>query len=157
MAIASSSPAPASGRLQPMLIDLDVDRVLRRPRIIGPDIALAEAHAVERLRRQARSVVGELLGIGEGPAQTLDDSAAAADLDNQALTYSPGSCEQYLNARFEKKTVFFEGWLSGWISAHNRLMPDTYSLIPGGDEQLEAQLKALEDWCQLHPLRDFVD
>src|SRR5207253_500362 len=71
--------------------------------------------------------------------------AAAADLDNQALTYSPGSCEQYLNARFEKKTVFFKGWLSGWISAHNRLMPDTYSLIPGGDEQLEAQLKALED------------
>jgi hypothetical protein len=98
----------------------------------------------------AGPVLGLALALGAG-------GAAAADLNNQALTFSPGSCEQYLNARFEKKTVFFKGWLSGWISAHNRLMPDTYSLIPSGDdEQLEKQLQALEDWCQLHPLEDFV-
>jgi hypothetical protein len=82
-------------------------------------------------------------------------AAHAADANNQANTYSPGSCETYLNARFEKKIVFFKGWLSGWISAHNRLMPDTYSLVID-DEQLEGPLKFIEDWCELHPLEDFV-
>ena len=82
-------------------------------------------------------------------------AAHAADVNNQANTYSPGSCETYLNARFEKKTIFFKGWLSGWISAHNRLMPDTYSLVID-DEQLEGPLKFMEDWCELHPLEDFV-
>ena len=82
--------------------------------------------------------------------------ARAADENNAANTYSPGSCETYLNARFEKKTNFFKGWLSGWISAHNRLMPDTYSLVPGSDEQLDSEMDFMEDWCQLHPLEDFV-
>jgi hypothetical protein len=85
----------------------------------------------------------------------IGGTAQAADANNQANTFSPGSCETYLNARFEKKTIFFKGWLSGWISAHNRLMPDTYSLVID-DEQLEGPLKFIEDWCELHPLEDFV-
>ncbi len=83
-------------------------------------------------------------------------TARAADLNNQANTFSPGSCETYLNARFEKKTIFFKGWLSGWISAHNRLMPDTYSLVID-DEQLDGPMTFIEDWCNEHPLQDFVD
>jgi len=82
--------------------------------------------------------------------------AVAADLNNAAATYSPGSCEEYLNARFEGKTTFFKGWLSGWISAHDRLMPDTYSLVID-DEQLNGPLKFMAEWCNIHPLADFVD
>jgi hypothetical protein len=82
-------------------------------------------------------------------------AAQAADGNNLANTYSPGSCETYLNARFEKKTIFFKGWLSGWISAHNRLMPDTYSLVID-DEAFEGPMNFIEDWCELHPLEDFV-
>src|SRR5271166_4941398 len=74
----------ASGRLQPVLIDLDVDRVVRRAGIVGPDVALAKAHAVERLRRQARPVIGQLLGIGEGSAKPFDDAAAATDVPGGA-------------------------------------------------------------------------
>ena len=91
-------------------------------------------------------------------ALTLAASGAgrAADLNNAALTFSPGSCEAYLNARRENKTTFFKGWLSGWISAHDRMMPETYALVVD-DEQLVGPLKFMEDWCTLNPLRDFVD
>src|SRR6185437_11109959 len=67
-----------------MLIDLDLDGVLGRPAIIGPQLALAEAHAVERLLRRARTIVGELLGIGEGAAQALDLAGLAADVPGRA-------------------------------------------------------------------------
>src|SRR6185437_6423062 len=67
-----------------MLIDLDLDGVLRRPAIVGPQLALAEAHAVERLLRRARTIVGELLGIGEGAAQPLDLAGLAADVPGRA-------------------------------------------------------------------------
>jgi hypothetical protein len=86
---------------------------------------------------------------------TAGTAALAADANDQANTFSPGSCETYLNARFEKKTIFFKGWLSGWISAHDRLMPDTYSLVVN-DEQLDGPMQFMEDWCNDHPLEDFV-
>ena len=87
---------------------------------------------------------------------TLSGPTLAADANNAAATFSPGHCQDYLNARYEKKTTFFKGWLSGWISAHDRLMPDTYSLVID-DEQLEGPLQFMEDWCYQHPLEDFVD
>ena len=86
---------------------------------------------------------------------TVGARVKAADVNNQANTFSPGSCETYLDARFQKKTILFKGWLSGWISAHNRLMPDTYSLVID-DEQLDGPLQFMEDWCNDHPLEDFV-
>ena len=82
--------------------------------------------------------------------------ASAADLNNAALTFSPGSCNEYLNARRENRITLFKGWISGWISAHDRLMPETYALVID-DEQMVGPLKFMEDWCTLHPLRDFVD
>lgn len=96
------------------------------------------------------------LAIAAAIVALAESAAHAADQNNMANTYSPGSCEMYLNARFEKRTTFFKGWLSGWISAHNRLMPDTYSLVVD-DEQLDGPMTFMEDWCRLHPLRDFVE
>src|SRR5258708_2987035 len=55
-----------------------------RPAIVRPQLAVAEAHAVERLPRQAGAVVGELLGIGEGAAQPLDFAGLAADVPGRA-------------------------------------------------------------------------
>src|SRR5689334_23247925 len=67
-------------RLQPVLVDLDLDRVGIATAIVRPDVALAEADAVERLGRQARTVVGQLLGVGEGAAEPLDHPGMAADV-----------------------------------------------------------------------------
>src|SRR5271166_457659 len=63
-----------------MLIDFDVDRISELPTIVGPDIALPETHAIERLARQAGSRVGELLGVAEYAAQSLDDARLAANV-----------------------------------------------------------------------------
>ena len=38
---------------------------------------------------------------------TLSGEAHAADANNAAATFSPGHCQDYLNARYEKKTTFF--------------------------------------------------
>src|SRR6185437_13839942 len=64
--------SPRSRRLEPVLIDFDLDGVLRRAPILRPDLALAEAHAIKRLGRETGAVIGELLGIAEGAAETLD-------------------------------------------------------------------------------------
>src|SRR5260221_14767937 len=67
-----------------MLIDLDLEGVRPRPAIVRPQLALAEAHAVERLPRQAGAGVGELLGVGEGAAQPLDFARLGADVPGRA-------------------------------------------------------------------------
>jgi len=43
----------SSGRLEPVLVDLDLKRIRVHPGIVRPDIDLSEAHAVERLGWQA--------------------------------------------------------------------------------------------------------
>src|SRR6185312_213673 len=92
------------GRLQPMLIDLDLDRVLSRAGIVGPELALAEADAVERLRRQARAAVGELLRIGEGAAQPLDLAGAAADVPGRAdMTGRIGATHAHAGTRLKAR------------------------------------------------------
>src|SRR5262249_61227184 len=70
--------------LEPMLKNLDIDGVSGGPAIVGPDLALPEAHAVERLARRARPVVGEFLGIAVGGAEPLDHAGAAADVPGRA-------------------------------------------------------------------------
>jgi hypothetical protein len=67
-------------RLQPVFIDFDVDRICRLPPIVGPDVALAEAHPIERLQRQARSRVGEFLWIAKCAAKAFDDAGLAANV-----------------------------------------------------------------------------
>src|SRR5262249_13794202 len=73
-----------SGWLEPMLIDLDLDRVGGCAAIIGPELALAEAHAIKRLRRRSRPVVGELFRIGKSAADALDLAGLAADVPGRA-------------------------------------------------------------------------
>src|SRR5690348_6831938 len=75
---------PLSRWLEPMLINLDLDRVAGRALVIGPELALAKAHAIKRLRRRARPVVGELFGIGESAAEPLDLASLTADVPGRA-------------------------------------------------------------------------
>ena len=70
--------------LEPMLEDLELQQVLGAALVVGPDVGLADAHAVERALGQAVEAVGELLGIGELAAQPLDHAGAAARIDRHA-------------------------------------------------------------------------
>src|SRR5215510_14363147 len=72
------------GRFQPMLVDLDVDRIGVRAAVVGPDLVLNEAHAIERLRRQTVASEGQLLWIGETAADALHDAGFPADIVGRA-------------------------------------------------------------------------
>src|SRR5262245_57519524 len=63
-------------RLQPVFEDVEDDAVASL--IAGPEIALAEAHEIERNRRQAVGAIGSLLRIGELPVQPLDPALPVA-------------------------------------------------------------------------------
>ena len=69
---------PGSSRLQPVLVNLDLDAVRRRPVVVGPEVRLAEPDPVER--RLGTSPVGEFLGVGIGAADPFDHPDAAADV-----------------------------------------------------------------------------
>src|SRR5882762_517649 len=73
-----------SRSLQPMLVDLDLDHVAIRTAIVGPNLFLPEAHAIERLRRQPIAHLRELLRIRERAAQALDLADLAADVVRRA-------------------------------------------------------------------------
>src|SRR5205085_12221992 len=70
--------------LQPVLIDLDLHDIRVRAAIVGPDILLPEAHAIERLRREAAAHLRELLGIRKSAAEPLDLTHLPADIERRA-------------------------------------------------------------------------
>src|SRR2546421_12884466 len=70
--------------LQPMLEDFNFNDIGIRPAIVGPDFLLLEAHAIERLRRQAVAHLRQLLGIGKVAAEALDLADMAADVERRA-------------------------------------------------------------------------
>src|SRR5882724_5738913 len=66
-------------RFQPVLVDLDIDGIAGSAGIVGPYLALNEADAIERKRRQAVAAIGQLLGIRKVAAQALHHARFAAD------------------------------------------------------------------------------
>src|SRR5205085_2379114 len=73
-----------AGGLQPVLEDLDVDGVVRRPNVAGPEVGLPEAHPVEPDRRAIVQAVPLLLGVEEGWQHPLDDAALASAVVRRA-------------------------------------------------------------------------
>src|SRR5512134_3120592 len=94
--------ACASDRFQPMLVQLDVYAILRVASIARPHLALDKAHAIQRLRRESGTSVGELLGIGICAAHTLDDAGAAANVPRRAhVPGRVGTAHAHVLARLE--------------------------------------------------------
>src|SRR4051812_15187017 len=85
-----------------MLVDLKLEHVLVAAPVVWPDVNLADAHAVERAFGQPIEAVGQLLGIGEGAANALDDALAPAGIDgNAAVARRIGAGDAHLVARSE--------------------------------------------------------
>src|SRR5262249_3087233 len=64
-------------RLQPVLVDLDVDGVMGRSDVSRPEVTLAEADPVEGDRRTIVQAVPLFLGIDGGRQNPLDDADLA--------------------------------------------------------------------------------
>src|SRR5262249_39940716 len=84
----SSWPACGSGRLQPVLVDLQIHRVRRAAAVVGPHVALSEAYAIQRLRRKAIALIRKLFWIGIGAARAFDHAALPANVPG--CPYMPG-------------------------------------------------------------------
>src|SRR5437899_1290424 len=90
--------------LQPMLINLDLDHIGVRPAIVGPDVLLHEAHAIERLRRQAAAHLRQFLRVRESAAQALDLADVPADVVRRAdMPERRGFSDAYAVARLEPR------------------------------------------------------
>src|SRR5207302_3351025 len=73
-----------SCRLQPMLINLDLDYVGRIAAVVGPHLFLHETHPVKRLRGQAVAHLRELFRIRKAAAHALDHACVAANVIGRA-------------------------------------------------------------------------
>lgn len=62
-----------------------------------------------------------------------------------------GSCAQYLGARESGGGTLleYEIWLSGYFSAFNLIVSNTYSIM--GDRDMEHFLEALDEYCTQQP------
>src|SRR6516165_7377644 len=67
-----------------MLVDLQFEHVLVAALVVGPNVGLANAHPIEGTLGQSVKSVGQLLGVGKGTADTLDDAQAATGIDRHA-------------------------------------------------------------------------
>jgi len=67
------------------------------------------------------------------------------------------SCGTYIQDRQAHGVgyVIEQGWVGGYISAYNRLMPDTVNILGGTD--LDSVMLWLANYCNAHPLEDLAD
>src|SRR5690349_18874573 len=63
-----------------MLEHLELQQIVLRAVIAGPNVGLLEPHAIEMARGQTVETVGALLGIGERVAVALDHARLAANV-----------------------------------------------------------------------------
>lgn len=84
-------------------------------------------------------VAGALLGSG---------SALAADAKGRAVVHGGVPCKQVVEWRDKNVDNALVWWVSGWISAHNRLMADTFDLADGN---LEGLVRSVESYCRYNP------
>ncbi len=95
----------------------------------------------------------------------LPATVNAADIDGKYATIlikeTLGSCGQYVTARDEGRRGNYGEenihiyWIRGYLTAYNRLRPDTWDII--GQTDMLGILLWLENYCKRNPLADFAD
>ena len=78
----------------------------------------------------------------------LDRPVSAADLQGRAVVHGGVPCRLVTEWREKNTDNALVWWLSGWISAHNRLLPDTFDLAGGN---MEAMVRQVEAYCKFNP------
>jgi len=96
------------------------------------------------------AAVWTAVGLALALSPNLSD-AASPDGKYAAKEAGLESCERYVEERANASDVshLFVGWLAGYLSAYNRLTPDTVDIAPWQSVELMANL--LEGYCQERP------
>lgn len=60
-------------------------------------------------------------------------------------------CQVYVSERDRRSDIYYMigGWIEGYVSAHNKYVPDTYDVM--SFESLELVLAVMEKHCRSHP------
>ena len=73
---------------------------------------------------------------------------SAADLQGRAVVHGGVPCNQITEWKEGNFNNAVRWWISGWISAHNRLLPDTFDLASGNMDSL---VRSIEQYCKFNP------
>lgn len=89
----------------------------------------------------------------------LGGGALAKDISGEYAVHGIGGepCSLFLEARAAGggRLLEYEIWLSGYFSAFNLIVSNTYSIM--GDRNMEHFLEALDRYCEAQPGELFID
>ena len=80
--------------------------------------------------------------------------ANAADKDGRYVVQGVTSCGKYIEETKNKNGWSYTAtlnWVAGYITATNRFMPDTYSIL--GNSDIDSAMLWLENYCRSNPLK----
>ena len=60
--------------------------------------------------------------------------------------------EDYEDSSKRNSDPYFSVWLGGYITAYNRLTPDTYNIL--GDSDWKSAILRVYGWCKANPLEN---
>jgi hypothetical protein len=83
------------------------------------------------------------------------NAARALDKNGEGMVYGAGmrSCGAYTSARKSNADGSFSEWLSGYLSATNFYINETYDIA--GQTDLPGDLSWLDNLCQTNPAKQF--
>src|SRR6266404_2495284 len=79
-----------------------------------------------------------------------------ADVNGKYTVYGFGaeSCGTFVEARRNRKNAFYLAWVTGYITAVNKVSPTTYDML--GNTDFEGAMLWIENYCNTHPLKTFA-
>ncbi len=80
----------------------------------------------------------------------LSLAVPVADKDGVWQGLGSVSCQTFTGHRDQQLDNAYHWWLLGWAAAHNRLLPDTYTLVPD-ETAFRASLDWLDKFCRANP------
>jgi len=85
-------------------------------------------------------------------------STVAWSADEHDMYWAQGSmgCSTFVERqKYETKAIEDRAWISGYLAAYNRLMPDTYDVL--GDSDMKGATVWLENYCKEYPLKGLAE
>ena len=76
---------------------------------------------------------------------------SATDQQGRYFMMGPGQavCRDFVAAIQQQDAIVYAAWLSGYMTALNLALPDTYHI--GGRSTDDQLMQGLTDWCQANP------
>ena len=84
-------------------------------------------------------------------------TTTAVDKDDHYMSVGSRSCGEWVNSRKDESSKnYFAilGWVSGYISSFNQMIPDVYNIL--GSTDMESIYLWMDKYCQENPLSNMA-